>query len=42
MELMPFFIGLKIRQNLKLIDTKSFSSDVVQLCYYSIDQYEAT
>ena len=30
----PLFIDIKERMNLRLIDTKRFSSGVVQLCYH--------
>lgn len=32
----PLFIDIHKRQNLKLVNTKSFSSGVVQLCYHAI------
>ena len=34
----PLFIDIYKRTNLKLVDTKSFSSGVVQLCYHAIDK----
>ena len=34
----PLFIDIHKRLNLKLVDTKSFSSGVVQLCYDAIDK----
>ncbi len=32
----PLFVDIKQRQELKLVDTRRFSSDVVQLCYHPI------
>lgn len=34
----PLFVGIKQRQELKLVDTRRFSSGVVQLCYHPIDK----
>lgn len=34
----PLFIDIKQRQELKLVDTRRFSSGVVQLCYHPADK----
>lgn len=34
----PLFIDINQRLNLKLVDTKRFSSGVVQLCYNHVDK----